>query len=127
MKYMWIALLAAVLAYLEYTRGIIYYKHKIAVAFVGRRGKNSWTSSYTACTGVVKFGCVFEEGRYDFVLDTTDESGSVQVEIIRRGETLAVLTPEKKKAVLTLPKGRCTIATRYRKASGNLELVWNKH
>ena len=81
MNFIVLALLAAVLIYLEYTRGIVYYKHKIAVAFVGHRGKNNWKTSYTACTGIVKFGCVFEAGKYEFLLDAVDESGNVQMRV----------------------------------------------
>ena len=120
-----VAAICAVL-WLEYTKGIIVYKRKIAVAFIGRTKSSCAEFSFTACTGVVKFGRMLAEGRYEFVSDISLTDGEARIEILKGRQAVAVLTPQNKTAVLDLPKGRYTILTRYRKADGSLKVEWKQ-
>ena len=125
MKYIFIAAVVIATLWLEYTKGFMIYKRKVAVAFIGHTGRNGAEFSFTACTGIVKFGRVLQAGRYEFTSDIDLSDGDVRIEINKGKETFAVLTPKKSKARLSLPKGRYTIVTRYKKASGTLKVQWN--
>ena len=124
MKYAVIAAVVCLTLWREYTKGIFIYKRKVAVAFIGNTQKNGAEFSFTACTGVVKFGRVLSAGKYGFTSDISLTDGNVQIEINKGRQTVAVLTPEKNKAVLTLDKGRYTVSVRYKKASGNMNIAW---
>jgi len=120
-----VAAVCAVL-WLEYTKGIIVYKRKVAVAFIGNTKSGSAEFSFTACTGVVKFARILAEGRYEFVSDISLTDGDARIEILKGRQAVAVLTAQNKTAVLNLPKGRYTILTRYRKADGSLKVEWKQ-
>ena len=127
MKLILAALFLILLTYILWTRGFMVIKSKIAVAFIGRRGNSYWGAGFTSCTGFTKRVIPLEKGRqYRFIYDENLSGGNISVEIccgknvVRKFDKINVST------LLNVGDGIYTVTTRFKKASGEYTLKWEK-
>ncbi len=107
--------------------GSMVMQSKIAVAFIGRRGKNHWGAGVTACTGYTKKVLPLKNGvKYRFYFDVTLTDGDIVVEIANGKNVVRSFDIHNRTATLTAEKGTYTVTTRFRKASGDYELKWEE-
>lgn len=107
--------------------GIGVVKSKIAVAFVGRRGKNYWGAGVTACSGWTKRVLPLKEGKkYRLYYDVNLTDGDIVVEILHNKQIVRTFDVHNRTATLPAEKGRYVIGTKFQKASGEYELRWEE-
>ncbi len=127
MKVLLIVVFGALLSWLMWTKGIGIVQSKIAVAFIGRRGKNHRGASMTAATGWTKQVLPLKEGqKYRFYYDVNLTDGDIIVEIIHNRQIIKTFDLQNRTAVLPAEKGRYIIGTKFTKASGDYELKWEE-
>ena len=127
MKIVLTILLAAAMGWYMWTKGISVVQSKMAVAFVGRRGANHWGASMTAATGWIKRVLPLKEGaKYRLTCDMALTEGAIVVEILHNKQVVATFDGKKHTATLPAQKGRYIIGTKFKKASGEYTLTWEK-
>lgn len=116
-----------VITHLLWTRGLLVIKSKMAVAFIGRRGKNHWGAGVTSCTGFTKRVLPLEKGKqYRFILDHNITSGNISVEIACGKNVVRTFDKINVSSTLNVGDGIYTVTTRFKKASGEYMLKWEE-
>lgn len=127
MKIFLVAIFLLLLTYIMWTRGLLVIQSKIAVAFIGRRGDNYWGAAFTACTGYTKRVLPLEKSKqYRFLYDQDISRGIINVEISCGKDVVRKFDSINSSTLLNVGDGVYTIITRYKKASGDYTLKWEK-
>lgn len=127
MKVLIFLLLGALLWWCTWIKGIGVMQRKMAVAFIGRRGRNHWGAGVTGCTGWTKRVIPLDAGRkYRLYYDVNLTDGDIVVEIIHNRQVVRAFDIHNRTATLPAEKGRYIIGTKFTKASGEYELRWEE-
>ncbi len=127
MKLLLFFVIGAAVCWLMWEKGYYVIQKKIAVAFIGRRGKNRWGASMTSATGWTKRVLPLEAGKkYRFYYDVSLTDGDIAVEILYNNQVVCSFDAHSRTATLPAEKGRYILGTRFKKASGDYELKWEE-
>ena len=127
MKLLLFFAVGAAACWLMWEKGYYVIQKKIAVALIGRRGKNRWGASMTSATGWTKRVLPLEEGKkYRLYYDVNLTDGDIVVEILHNKNVVCAFDTNSRTATLPAEKGRYILGTRFKKASGDYELKWEE-
>ena len=127
MKVLLFIVLGVLLSWCMWIKGIGIMQKKIAVAFIGRRGKTHRGAAMTAATGWTKQVLPLKEGqKYRFYYDVNLTDGDIIVEIIHNKQVIKTFDAQSRTTVLPAEKGRYIMGTKFAKASGDYELKWEE-
>ena len=127
MKIIMVILFLAVFSYFSWIRGIMVVKSMLSVAFIGKRGKNYWGASFTSATGYTKRVIPFEKGsRYKLTYEENISGGNFYVEINCGKDMVRRFAENNSTTLLDIADGQYTVTTKFKKASGDYTLKWEK-
>lgn len=120
------------LIYILYSNGIGVINSKAALVYQGYprigQNKNRIKANFASCRGTTKRVIRLQSGKmYQFVFSSAVTKGTVCVEIVdKENDNLVVLDQEHPSAILSVGSGgRLYVTTRFTKADGKYELIWN--
>ena len=116
-----------IFSYVLWIKGLLVFQSKLAVAFIGKRGNDYWGAAVTSCTGYTKRVLPLEKGRqYRFIYDENLSDGVISVEICCGKDVVRKFDKINSSTLLNIGDGTYTVTTRYKKASGEYTLKWEK-
>ncbi len=122
-----IIVFALMLSYFLWANGYFVTKKVSAILFAGTlRGKNKCKLMFSSCSGFVKKVIKLESGEVNFNLNCEIVSGDFNVEILDHNKNvLLMLSPSERSGKVVIDNSkRNYLVINFKKAEGNLELLW---